>query len=117
MPIPSLQHGEQAQRSNGGPIACFGRQVVRNAGLAEHLFHHRFHPIQRLLDLVKRCGVAEAHVAFPIGSEAGAGKAGDPRLVEYTVGQLVRADARITDVGESVEGAARFGTPKARDAV
>ena len=25
-------HGEQAQRSNGGPIACFGRQVVRNAG-------------------------------------------------------------------------------------
>ena len=28
----SVEHGEQAQRSNGGPIACFGRQVVRNAG-------------------------------------------------------------------------------------
>ena len=28
---PYVQHGEQAQRSNGGPIACFGRQVVRNA--------------------------------------------------------------------------------------
>ena len=27
-----VEHGEQAQRSNGGPIACFGRQVVRNAG-------------------------------------------------------------------------------------
>ncbi len=26
------QYGEQAQRSNGEPIACFGRQVVRNAG-------------------------------------------------------------------------------------
>ena len=26
------EHGEQAQRSNGGPIACFGRQVVRKAG-------------------------------------------------------------------------------------
>ena len=26
------EHGEQAQRSNGGLIACFGRQVVRNAG-------------------------------------------------------------------------------------
>ena len=29
---PYVEHGEQAQRSNGGPIACFGRQVVRNAG-------------------------------------------------------------------------------------
>ena len=27
-----VEHGEQAQRSNGGPIACFDRQVVRNAG-------------------------------------------------------------------------------------
>jgi len=26
------QYGEQAQRSNGGPIACFGRQAVRNVG-------------------------------------------------------------------------------------
>ena len=26
------EHGEQAQRSNGGPITCFGRQAVRNAG-------------------------------------------------------------------------------------
>ena len=29
---PYVEHGEQAQRSSGGPIACFGRQVVRNAG-------------------------------------------------------------------------------------
>ncbi len=27
-----VEYGEQAQRSNGGPIAGFGRQVVRNAG-------------------------------------------------------------------------------------
>ena len=27
-----VEHGEQAQRRNGGPIACFGRQAVRNAG-------------------------------------------------------------------------------------
>ena len=27
-----VEHGEQAQRSKGGPIACFGRQVVRKAG-------------------------------------------------------------------------------------
>ena len=27
-----VEHGEQAQRSNGGPLACFDRQVVRNAG-------------------------------------------------------------------------------------
>ncbi len=27
-----VEHGEQAQRSNGGPIACFDRQVVRKAG-------------------------------------------------------------------------------------
>jgi hypothetical protein len=27
----SVEHGEQAQRSNGVPIACFGRHVVRNA--------------------------------------------------------------------------------------
>lgn len=27
-----VEHGEQAQRSNGGPIVCFGRQVVRKAG-------------------------------------------------------------------------------------
>ena len=26
------EHGEQAQRSNGGLITHFGRQVVRNAG-------------------------------------------------------------------------------------
>ena len=26
------EHGEQAQRSNGGPIVCFARQAVRNAG-------------------------------------------------------------------------------------
>ncbi len=28
----SVEHGEQVQRSNGGPIPCFGRQAVRNAG-------------------------------------------------------------------------------------
>ena len=27
-----VEHGEQAQRSTGGPIACFDRQVVRNEG-------------------------------------------------------------------------------------
>ncbi len=27
-----VEHGEQAQRSNHGPIACFGRPVVQNAG-------------------------------------------------------------------------------------
>ena len=26
------EHGEQAQRSNGGPIVCFARQAVRKAG-------------------------------------------------------------------------------------
>ena len=26
------EHGEQAQRSNGGPVACFDRQAVRNVG-------------------------------------------------------------------------------------
>ena len=26
------EHGEQAQRSNGGPIVYFARQAVRNAG-------------------------------------------------------------------------------------
>ena len=29
---PYVKHGEQGQRSNGGPLACFGRQVARNAG-------------------------------------------------------------------------------------
>ena len=29
---PYVEHGEQAQRSNGGLIACFDRQLVRNAG-------------------------------------------------------------------------------------
>ena len=28
----TLSTAEQAPRSNGEPIACFGRQVVRNAG-------------------------------------------------------------------------------------
>ena len=27
-----VEHGEQAQRRKGGPIACFDRQLVRNAG-------------------------------------------------------------------------------------
>ncbi len=27
-----VEHGEQAQRRNGGPIMCFDRQLVRNAG-------------------------------------------------------------------------------------
>jgi len=27
-----LEHGEQAQRSNGGPLMCLARQRVRNAG-------------------------------------------------------------------------------------
>ncbi len=27
-----VEQGEQAQRSNGGLITCFGRQVVKNAG-------------------------------------------------------------------------------------
>ena len=27
-----VEHGEQAQRSHGARIACFGRRVVRNAG-------------------------------------------------------------------------------------
>ena len=26
------QYGEQAQRSNGGPVVCLARQVARNAG-------------------------------------------------------------------------------------
>ena len=29
---PYVEHGEQAQRSNGGLIACFDRQLVRKAG-------------------------------------------------------------------------------------
>ena len=28
---PCVERGEQAQRSNGRPIACFDRQVVRDA--------------------------------------------------------------------------------------
>ena len=35
-----VEHGEQAQRSNGEPIACFDRQAVRNAGLAQGLAAH-----------------------------------------------------------------------------
>jgi len=27
-----VEHGEQAQRSNGGPLMCLARQPVRNAG-------------------------------------------------------------------------------------
>ena len=29
------EHGEQAQRRNGGPIVCFARQAVRNAGSSQ----------------------------------------------------------------------------------
>ena len=29
---PYVEHGKQAQRSPGGPIACFDRRVVRHAG-------------------------------------------------------------------------------------
>ena len=29
---PTFEHGEQAQRSHGGLVACFDRQVVSNAG-------------------------------------------------------------------------------------
>ena len=29
---PYVEHGEQAQRSNGGPMMCFDHQLVRNAG-------------------------------------------------------------------------------------
>ena len=29
---PYVEHGEQARRSNGGPMMCFDRQLVRNAG-------------------------------------------------------------------------------------
>ena len=29
---PYVEHREQAQRSNGGPIMCFDRQLARNAG-------------------------------------------------------------------------------------
>ena len=32
VPGQYVEHGDQAQRSNGGPSTCFGRQVVRNAG-------------------------------------------------------------------------------------
>ena len=28
----SVEHGKQAQRSNGGPLMCLARQPVRNAG-------------------------------------------------------------------------------------
>jgi len=28
----SVEHGEQAQRSSGGPLMCLARQPVRNAG-------------------------------------------------------------------------------------
>jgi len=27
-----VEHGEQAQRSNGGPLMCLARQPLRNAG-------------------------------------------------------------------------------------
>ena len=32
LPRQSVEHGEQAQRSNGGPLMCLARQPVRNAG-------------------------------------------------------------------------------------
>jgi len=31
----SVEHGEQAQRSNGRPVMCLARQPVRNAGWHE----------------------------------------------------------------------------------
>ena len=31
IPEPYVEHGEQAQRRNGGPIVCFDRQLVSNA--------------------------------------------------------------------------------------
>ena len=31
-PVAHGEHGAQAQRSDGGPIMCFRRQVMRNAG-------------------------------------------------------------------------------------
>ena len=33
------EHGKQAQRSNGGPIMCFARQLVRNAGSIEQFLN------------------------------------------------------------------------------
>jgi len=30
--LQSVEHGEQAQRSNGGPLMCLARQPVRIAG-------------------------------------------------------------------------------------
>ena len=31
---PYVKHGEQAERSNGGPIVCFDRPLARNPGYA-----------------------------------------------------------------------------------
>ena len=28
----NIERGEQAQRGDGGPVACFGRYLLRNAG-------------------------------------------------------------------------------------
>ena len=70
-PVPTslgqyVEHGEQVQRSNGGPIACFGRQVVRNAGEGDchSWLSSWFQRFQELLAGVKDSRGADGRVAY-----------------------------------------------------
>ena len=53
-----VEHGEQAQRSNGGLIACFDRQVVRNAGWTQPMSDPEFPDMECLVAMAREAGTA-----------------------------------------------------------
>src|ERR1035437_6625830 len=62
-------------------------------------------PLDRLLDILHRICIGEAHVAFAILAECRTGKACNPALVQEPRGQRARVDAGACGIREHIERA------------
>src|SRR5450756_2123403 len=77
----------------------------------------RADPPERQRDVLARRGIREAEVAFAKRAEAGPRQAGDARVVQQVVGDLLGRAAKTLDVGEDVKGAVRLAAGDAGDVV
>src|SRR5947209_18630912 len=74
-------------------------------------------PRDRFLQVRQRIRIAEPDVAVAVVAEGPAVQARYAGIVQQNIGQLLRADSRLFDIGERIEGAARECAMKTGDTV
>src|SRR5450830_838986 len=101
---------------------CFSSWIVSSVSMVGCTFllqlgQGRADPPERQGDVLARRGVGEAQVAFAERAEAGSGQAGDARVVEQVVSDLLGWAVEALDVGKDIEGSVWSAAGDAGDGV